>query len=362
MVDMSFNPTRPFSPPPLPPKDVDFNTPDILLKVVQARAELGELNGYSMAIPNPLLLMSPAIIQESVASSNIENINTTVVEFIQGQLFPEAEQRPHDKEVARYRQALLWGRDHLNKYAVSTRLIVGIQQRLMEGPEAGYRRQQNKIENSANLETLYTPPVASDVPQLINSWEQFVNSTDVSIDPLIRCALAHYQFEAIHPFSDGNGRTGRILMVLQLIEYKLLNFPILFVSGFLNRNRPDYYRLLRGVTTQGDWMSFVSFMLDAFYQQAKETKQTLFNVMTLHEELRVKMRAKHKAIYSADLVDHLFSQPITTPARLGEALDIHYTTASKYLHELASTGILKSKKVGKYHLFSHSSLIKLLKS
>lgn len=341
---MSFDPTYPFSPPKLPPSDTDFRTPEILEYVIKARAELAELNGYSMAIPNPMLLMSPFVIQESVASSNIENINTTVVEFIQGQLFPETEQRAPDKEVARYRQALFWGTNNLGKLALSTRLIIGIQQQLLENSEARYRRQQNK----------------SEVPRLMSEWEYFVNSTDSTMDPLIRCSLAHYQFEAIHPFSDGNGRTGRILMVLQLIEYKLLNFPVLFISGYLNQNRSEYYRLLRSVTHEGNWDGFIKFMLEGFYHQAKKTKQSLFGIMALHESLKNKMREKHKGIYSADLVDHLFIQPITTPVRLGEALDIHYTTASKYLHELTKGGILKDKKVGKYHLFANNELVKLL--
>lgn len=358
---MSFSPTQPYIPAPLPPQNIDFNTPDILTKLIKARSELAELNGYSMAMPNPLLLMAPSIIQESVASSNIENINTTVVEFIQGQLFPEDEQRAPDKEVARYRQALIWGKDHRKHYALSTRLIVGIQKQLLENHESSYRRNQNKIENSTSKETLYTPPPANELSKLMSEWEFFVNSATSSIDPLVRCALAHYQFEAIHPFSDGNGRTGRILIVLQLIEYGLLNFPVLFISGYLNENRNDYYRLLREVTSRGNWIGFVNFMLEGFYQQARETKRSLFDIMILHDDLKAKLKKNHKKIYSADLVDLLFMQPITTPVRLGKDLGMHYTTASKYLVELANAGILKSTKLGKYHLFANNDLLKLLK-
>ena len=358
---MSFDPTRPFSASALPPIGIDLNSSDLLKKVNKATKELAELNGYSMGLPNPLLLMAPFLIQESVASSNIENINTTVVEFIQGQLFPENEQRAPDKEVARYREALLWGLKNLSKISLSTRLIVGIQKRLLENPEDSYRRVQNKIENSGTKEVLYTPPIASEVPFLMSQLEHFVNSVDVDIDPLIKCALAHYQFESIHPFSDGNGRTGRILMVLQLVEYKILNHPILFISGYLNRNRSEYYRLLRDVTTAGAWIPFLNFMLDAFHQQAQETKKTLFEIMSLHDELRQTIKKDHKKIYSSDLIDHLFIQPITSPVRLGEALGIHYTTASKYLHSLAEVNILKSRKVGKHHLFANTRLVKLLK-
>ena len=358
---MLFDPTRPFPTPPLPPEGVDLNSPELLKKVNKATKELAELNGYSMGLPNPLLLMAPFLIQESVASSNIENINTTVVEFIQGQLFPEDEQRAPDKEVARYREALLWGLKNLKTLSLSTRLIVGIQKRLLENPEDSYRRIQNKIENSGTKEVLYTPPIASDLNGLMSKWEEFVNSSKVDIDPIIKCALAHYQFESIHPFSDGNGRTGRILMVLQLVEYKLLNYPILFISGYLNKNRSEYYRLLREVTSSNDWLPFLNFMLDAFYHQALQTKNTLFKIMALHGELKKTIKENHKGIYSADLIDHLFVQPITSPVRLGEALDIHYTTASKYLHTLSKAGILKSKRMGKHHLFANTRLVRLLK-
>jgi Fic family protein len=357
---MSFDPSRPFSVPPLPPIYVDLDSPALLKKVNKAMKELAELNGYSMGLPNPYLLMAPFMIQESVASSNIENINTTVVEFIQGQLFPEHEQRPPDKEVARYREALRWGHKNLGKLALTMRLIVGIQERLLENPENAYRRHQNRIENTSNKEILYTPPIASEVPMHMSALEKFANSENTEIDPLIRCALAHYQFEAIHPFADGNGRTGRILMVLQLVEYKLLNFPILFMSGYLNKNRSEYYRLLRGVTSSNAWTEFLEFMLEAYFQQALQTKTTLFQIMSMHDELKEALKAKHKSIYSADLVDHLFIQPITSPVRLGEALGIHYTTASKYLHTLAKAEILKSKKVGRHHLFANTRLVRLL--
>lgn len=360
MKDMSFDPTRPFRVPPLPPKGVDFNSAEILKSVNLASRQLGELNGYSEAVPNPGLLMAPFIIQESVASSAIENINTTVVDFIQGQLFPEVEQREPDKEVARYREALLWGHKNLSKYALSTRLIVGIQKTLLENPEDGYRKLQNKIENSASKEILYTPPIAADLAELMSEWEKFANEEGEEIDPLIRCALSHYQFEAIHPFSDGNGRTGRILMVLQLVAHGILNSPILFISGYLNANRSEYYRALNGVTRNGGWETYLKFMLSGFYLQAMSTKVTLFKIMKLHAEMKEKVRKDHGSSYSAELIDHLFIQPITTPVRLGEALGIHYMTASKKLKALASAGILSNKRVGKHHFYANNRLIALL--
>ena len=149
-------------------------------------------------------------------------------------------------------------------------------------------------------------------------------------------------------------------MVLQLVQYKLLNFPILFISGYINKNRNEYYRLIREVTQAGRWEDFIIFMLDAFYTQALHTKKTLFKIMTLHMELKEVVKDKYKTVYSAHLIDHLFMQPITSPVRLAEALDIHYTTASKYLHVLAKANLLKSKKVGKHHLFANTKLVNLL--
>jgi Fic family protein len=357
---MSFNPTRPYSPPPLPPKSVDLNSVAILKKVAKVGRQMAEINGYCMAVPNPYLTMAPFLIQESVASSNIENINTTVVEFIQGQLFPETEQRPPDKEVARYREALIWGNKKLPDLALSTRLVTGIQKHLLENPEEGYRRVQNKIENSANKTVIYTPPVASEISRHMSEWEKFVNDQNLDIDPLVMCALAHYQFEAIHPFSDGNGRTGRILMVLQLVSSGALRLPVLFISGYLNRYRSEYYRHLNEVTSKGEWNAYIHFMLDAFYSQSLQTGTSLLKIMNLSNELKDAIKTKHKKIYSAELIEHLFIQPITTPVRLGDAIGVHYTTASKYLHALVEGGILKNKRVGKYHFFANTRLVKLL--
>jgi Fic family protein len=203
------------------------------------------------------------------------------------------------------------------------------------------------------------PPIASDLPQLINDWEKFVNETK-SYDPLVRAAMAHYQFEAIHPFEDGNGRTGRILMVLALIKDDILRWPILYISGYINDHRDEYYKLLRNVTKKDDWESFVVFMLKAFKSQASETKDVLFQIMSLLESTKTQFKEDHKKIYSADLVEALFSYPIVTPVKLGRELKVHYTTASRYLNELAEAKVLHEKKIGKYHLYANTRLLKIL--
>lgn len=357
---MSFQPTQPHNLPLLPPK-IDFKNQAFLELIAKARTELGELKGLTFSMPNPLLLISPAVIKESVASSNIENINTTVVEVLQNQLFPEVEQKQPDKEVLHYRDAIMWGFEQLPKIPISTRLILGIKHKLLPTSPEDYRQQQNKIENSSTHEVLYTPPIATNIGKLMGNWETFINQQDESVDVLIRCAVCHYQFEAIHPFSDGNGRTGRILMVLSLIQAGLLNFPSLYISGYINQNRSEYYRLLRDVTIKENWHDFIVFMLNGFYLQAKDTKETLMKVMSLFFEFKRNLKANFPKIYSADFVEILFSYPIITPVKLSDLLGVHYTTASKYLTELASKGVLKEGKYGKYHLFINEQLMKILR-
>lgn len=355
---MIFDPTYPFELPLLPPT-IDFKDPIFFDLLLKARTELAELNGSSIALPNPMLLLSPAIVKESLASSEIENIHTTLVEALHNQLLPESEQKGPDKEVLRYRESLLWGFKSLKQFPISTRVILGIHRQLI--PSGGeYRKQQNKIANVTSKEVLYTPPIATNIGQLIGNWENFINQSEDGIDPLIKCAIAHYQFEAVHPFTDGNGRTGRILMVLQLVQDNILRFPILYVSGFINKNRSEYYRLLRGITTQSDWNAFILFMLRAFYSQAKETKAMFLKIMDLYRTFLEEIKKQHPKIYSADLVQQLFLLPILTPVRLGNNLGIHYTTASRHLYALTQSNHLKSTKVGKYHFFANHRLIKIL--
>lgn len=354
---MSFHSHTPFDLPLLPPRaDLDdLHRHRILLL---ARTELAELKGFAHALPNPMLLMSPAILREAVASSNIENINTTMVEALQMQLFPEANQRQADKEVFRYREAALWGYGQLKEIPISTRLILGIQKQLL--PESyGFRTTQNRIVNSATGEILYTPPSASEISVLMGNLENYIHSETPEIDPLVKAAITHYQFEAIHPFGDGNGRTGRILMILQLIHEEILHYPILYISGYINLHRTEYYHLLRKVSLSNDWHGFILYMLKGFYEQARSTKESLFAVMDLYGKAKEDMRQKLPKTYSADLVDVLFSYPIITPTTLAEKLSIHRRTAARYLEDLKTHHFLSDQVMGKFHLYINKSLIEL---
>ena len=357
---MSHSAIQPFSPPSFPPV-IKLEQKEIYDLVIKARAELAELKGYASAMPNPLLLLSPAIIKESLASSEIENINTTVEQVLKNQLFAESEQRPADKEVLRYRNAIMYGFEQMPKFPISTRLIIGINKQLLpHNSYADYRTTQNKIVNSLNNEVIYIPPLASEVHSLMGNWENYIHTQDDKTDPLIKAAISHYQFEAIHPFGDGNGRTGRILIVLYLIQEDILTLPILYISGYINRNRADYYRLLNEVTTKQAWKPFVIFMLTAFYVQAKETKEILLNIMGLFRELKTQIKNEHANIYTSDLVECLFSYPITTPMNMAAALGIHRTTATRYLNQLKSKNILTETVMGTYHFYINHRLLDVM--
>jgi Fic family protein len=355
---MSFNPIYPidldFLPPKEPLKNEDFS--EVLLR---ARVELAELKGAAGQIPNPLLLTAPLLVRESVESSGVENINTTVSKVLENQLLPENEQRAPDKEVLRYREALYWGAKSVGEFSLSSRTILGIHTKLIEEHGGAYRREQNHIVNSKTGEILYTPPLQQRIPELIGNWEKFVNDSK-ELDPLIRAAIAHQQFESIHPFLDGNGRTGRILTVLQLVRDEILDYPILFISDYINKNRNEYYRLLRGVNESGGWREYIVFMLQGFYLQAKETKETLKNIIEYHSEMKRLIKTEYSKIYSAELIESLFLFPVITPTKLAEELNIHYTTASGYLKTLESANILHSMKTGRNHFYVNKKLVKML--
>src|SRR3989344_4474248 len=355
---MSFQPTQPHILAHLPPK-ISLQSRKISDLLIRARTELAELKGYTFSLPNPTLLVYPILLREALSSSEIENINTTIVNVLQSQLFPEIEQRQADKEVLHYREAVLWGFENLEKFSISTQLINGLEKKLLPKTKGAYRKLQNQIVNIGTREILYTPPIAGQIPALLGDWEAFVNQ-DRHFDPLISVAIAHYQFEAIHPFEDGNGRTGRALMVLQLVQSGLLKLPTLYISGYINTHRSAYYRLLRAVTTEGQWPEFIAFMLEGFYEQAKDTKRILFQIMSLFTEFKKEVREKHRKIYSADLVEELFSYPVITPVFLAKKLDVHYTTASKYLMELKTGGFLSDSVHCKYHFYANKKLIKLM--
>ena len=336
---------------PLPPR--------LTKLLITARANIAELNGYCLAVPNPYLILSPSILKESLASSEIENIQTTLIEALQSALFPEIERREPDKEVLRYSDAVMWGYQQVQSgLPIVSRIITGIQDNLMPN-QGGYRTSQNIIWNPATKEIILVPPKANDLPDFIKDWEGFVNTED-DLDPLIKIAIAHYQFESIHPFNDGNGRTGRILMVLELVQKQLVTLPILYLSEYIVTHKREYYQALQSVRKTGDWEQYLEFVLLAFATQAKVTSRTFLDITKLLTKQKKGFKTKLPKIYSHELLEELFSSPIVSPVSLGKKLNIHYTTASKYLKAMTAAGILTTTKVGKNQFYINFELISIL--
>lgn len=346
-----------YTPNPLPPP-VGLDSRELHRLLLDARGALGELNGFSLAVPNPFLLLMPSITRESVESSQIENINATVEQALQGDLFSEEEQRQPDREVLRYRDAILWGWKEFERFPIGHRLICGIFERLMPAQGGEYQRSAIAIQNS--MEVIYTPPTADRIPDLIAQWERFQNDASGALDPIVKAILLHYQFEAIHPFVDGNRRTGRILLVLSLVQDGLLRLPILYLSAFINRNRGEYYRLLAGVTKQGEWMEWVLFLTRGILEQARSTARTLMKVAALYRTQRERIRELPGKLAALEIGERIFLAPILSPACLGRKLGVHYTTASRYLKTLEAANILENVEYGKYQLYVDRELISLI--
>jgi Fic family protein len=318
------------------------------------------LKGACYGLPNPQLLLSPAILREALASSEVENIITTLADVLQAQLFPDSERTDTDKEILRYNEALIRGIDlmeHKN-LPLASRVIREIHDTLIP-TEPGYRTTQNALINQATREHVYTPPPANTVAGYISDLEKFIHG-DGDGDPLIKAAIAHYQFEAIHPFGDGNGRTGRILIVLSLINYGLLDMPVLFTSGYINKTKDEYYKVIKGVTDNQEWHPFISYMLTAFETQAKESTRLLLAIKDLHEKTKRRIREELPKIYSRDMIDAIFSRPFINPTKYGELLKVSYQTGSSHLRQLEAAGFMASIKVGKYHLFINKTLFELI--
>lgn len=361
---MSFDPKHPFPlpllPPPLAPQD--FMEKELVQLLIKANAAVAELNGTCRAIHNPSILLNIPLLQESVASSEIEGIYTTVETALEDQVKSIEEQDPAGKEALRYREAINAGFAQLTDFGLSTRTILAIHEKLMPSLGGKFKQQQNQIAKGQSKTIIYTPPSPAEVSSLMSNWENYVHSEDNELDPLIRVAIGHYQFEAIHPFSDGNGRTGRILMVLQIVKYNLLDLPILYLSGYLNKHRDEYYRLLSAVTNEKKWIEFVKFMLQAMCEQAFVTRDVIFKIMSTRADLKEKIQKDFSSIYSPDLIEHIFTYPVTYPTFMADKMSITYQTASKYLSILEEAKILSKRKSGRHVFYYNITLLACLKT
>lgn len=357
---MAWEPGTPYNElPPLPPgKDVE--TKPVLRACIPARAALAELNTATALLPNPAVLINTIPILEARASSEIENIVTTTDRLFRFAQVDEGRADPATKEALRYRRALAQGFDLIQRRPLGSRMAVELV-RTIKSTDLDVRAVPGtRLASEQTGEAAYTPPEGEALLRdLLGNWESFLHEAE-DLDPLIRLAVGHYQFEAIHPFTDGNGRVGRILNILFLIEQGVLELPVLYLSGYLIRNKAEYYRLLRAVTAEGAWESWCLFMLQGVEETATWTTEKIQAIQGLLEHTGEFVQQQLPLVYSRELVELLFAHPYCRISTLVEAGLAKRQTASTYLKELCRIGVLEERKVGREKLFLHPRYMRLL--
>ncbi len=360
---MSFYPEVPYNDLPLLPPDTVLESAAVLKAAIAANRTLAELKGKAEVIPNQSILINSIILQEARASSEIENVITTNDRLFEAFASSDHNYDPQTKEVLRYREALWKGFNALKEgRSLTTELFVELV-KIIKKTESGIRTSSGTvIANPVTKKIIYTPPEGEPIiRELMSNLENYIYSENPDTDALIRMAVIHYQFEAIHPFDDGNGRTGRIINILFLVQQSLLNVPILYLSHFIIRNKSEYYKKLREVTEQGAWEPWILFMLKAVEETSRETMKKATGIRTLLDET-VNL-AKEKLpphVYSKELIELLFQQPYCKIRFLVDAGLAKRQTAAEYLRELENIGILKSRQVGRENLYLNVRLYELL--
>ena len=344
--------------PPLPPATV-IETAAVLKKAISASRAMAELKGMAERMPNQAMLIDSLVLQEARASSEIENILTTNDEIFKAASDDALPASPEAKEVLRYRQALNHGFREIRTRPLATGLFVEIAQLIKETQFDIRRTPGTRIANGKG-ETIYTPPEGEAVIRdKLRELENFMHADD-GLDALVKMALMHYQFEAIHPFPDGNGRTGRILNILYLVDQGLLNLPVLYLSRYIIDNKAAYYEGLRRVTEEGAWQDWVLYMLDAIEQTSVRTQQQITDILALMEIVRQQVQREAPGIYSMDLIEQIFRQPYCKIQFLERAGLGTRQTCAKYLRELEKLGVLAGQKIGREVYFINSRLFTLL--
>ncbi len=344
------------------PLSFDIETKAVLKRLPAAHAALAELKGYAATIPNQSILINTLGLQEAKDSSAIENIITTHDDLYKQELNPATVQSLQAKEVQNYIAALKKGVGQIiTKKAITTSTILTIQETL-EGNSAGFRKLPGtELKSSQSGKTIYTPPQhIDDIQRLMKNLEQFINDKEMTnYDPLVRMAVIHYQFESIHPFYDGNGRTGRIINILLLMLEGLLNLPILYLSHYIIRNKQDYYRLLQEVREHDKWEEWLLFMIKGVEQTARETIDLIVQIRELMQDYKHQLRAHYK-FYSQDLLNNLFKHPYTKIEFVEKDLNVSRFTAANYLNRLAEDGFLDKERLGTSNYYVNQPLFRLL--
>jgi Fic family protein len=356
-----FDPQAPFNDlPPLPPR-TEIETKPVLKLCIAARASLASLREAAKTIPNESVLIHALPLLEAKDSSEIENVITTTDKlFIQAQLFEENAD-PATKEALRYRTALWKGFESLRSRPLCTNTAIEICQ-IIKAANVGIRTTPGTaLVNDKTGEKIYTPPEGEALLRmLLKNWEIFIHESE-DIDPLVRMAVQHYQFEAIHPFTDGNGRTGRILNILTLVDQKLIDLPIIYPSRYIIQTKSEYYSRLLGVTRDRAWEQWILYMLGMIEASANYTYARIASIAWLVDATRALLKRRAPKIYSAELLNTLFAMPYTRISDLAERNIAQRQTSALYLNQLVNLGLLSDVKVGREKLFLNNSLLKLLK-
>jgi Fic family protein len=359
---MSYNPTIPYNDLPLLPPAKAIEDITILKKTITASRALSELKGAITNLPNPTLFIDTINLQEARASSAIENIITTQDELFRASINEQGNNSSATKEVMHYKDALWYGVKQVQKRPVlTTNLFISIMQIIKENNSGIRNVPGTQLKNPSTEKVVYTPPEGESViREKLKNLEDFIHAED-GIDPLIKMAVIHYQFEAIHPFFDGNGRAGRIIILLYLQLTGLLNLPALYLSDYIIRHKNDYYVALRRVTEEDDWAGWILYMLDMVEQTALKGRHQIIEIETLMEHMSAEIQEKLPRIYSKDLIEVLFKLPYTKRSQLEIAGLGNIKTVGGYLKALEENGFLKSEQVGKEKLYLNYRLLEILK-
>jgi Fic family protein len=345
------------------PLDKDIETKKVLKKLASTHRALAELKGVVSTIPNENILINTLGLQEAKDSSAIENIITTQDDIYKAELNLDGFKSLNAKEVQNYISALKKGFSLIKKNSILTNNdIIEIQSEL-EKNNAGFRKVLGTaLKNAKTGEVVYTPPQEySTILELMRNLEQFINDNSISdFDPLVKMGIIHYQFESIHPFYDGNGRTGRIINVLYLVMNGLLDLPILYLSRYIIENKGDYYKLLQEIRDTNNWEDWIMYMLNAVEQISKETLIVIEKIKALMSEYKNTIRTNYK-FYSHELLNNLFKHPYTKIEFIEQDLGVSRITASKYLNQLAKDGLLRKEKLGTGNYYINEKLTEILK-
>ncbi len=357
---MSWKPENPYNGLPLLPPAIELETKVVLKRCIEARTALAELKQAAKLIPNQSMLINTLPLLEAKDSSEIENIVTTTDKLFQHAAGDNVQADHATKEALRYRSALHEGWHELSRRPINTNMAESICSQI-KGVEMSVRKVPGTaLASDKTGQVIYTPPEGEMVLRdLLGNWESLLHGQP-ELDPLIRMAVMHYQFEAIHPFTDGNGRTGRILNILYVVQEGLLTLPILYLSRYIIANKSLYYSNLLGVTRDQAWEPWLLYMLDAVETTARWMTRKIHSIRELSEHTADYVRLELPKIYSRELIEVIFEQPYCRIGNLVDANIAKRQTASEYLKKLVKIGVLEERQVGRERLFIHPKLVDLL--